>query len=164
LCFEKGHTVSAADVDAILSHNREESAFTLFDALANASHTPAARLENAALILHQIRAAKDGGAVKVIAGLTYCFRRLLDWYKLFAVNRSPSDFDLKIAGFGSKKAQGQYRNASRIWNPAETMKALSLLASADADIRAGLSGVEDTMLDMLLFSMTAKSKKGEIPC
>ena len=30
-CFEKGTTITSDDVEKILSHNREENAFTLFD-------------------------------------------------------------------------------------------------------------------------------------
>jgi DNA polymerase-3 subunit delta len=156
LCFEKGHGVTAADAETILAHNREESAFTLFDVLAAPSRPASARLEAASGILRQIRGAKDSGAVKLIAGLTWCFRRLQDWHTLLAAKGSPSDLDLKIAGFSSKKAQSQYRNAARVWNPAETLDALSRLAGIDADIRAGLAGVEDVLLDMLLFSLAFK--------
>jgi DNA polymerase-3 subunit delta len=156
LCFEKGHTITGEDAEKVLSHNREESAFTLFDALAEPARSKAARLESAGEILGQILGAKDGGAVKLIAGLTWCFRRLLDWHTLIADKGSPSDFDLKTAGFGNPKAKTQYRNAAKLWNPEETLTALSLLAVADADIRTGLSGLEEVMLDMLLFSLIEK--------
>ena len=36
-CFEKGTTITSDDVEKILSHNREENAFTLFDSMADIS-------------------------------------------------------------------------------------------------------------------------------
>ena len=75
MCFEKGHTVTVDDVDSILAHNREESAFTLFDAMAAAEHEPQTRLSESLSILQKLRNSKDSNYVSLIAGLTW-FHRL----------------------------------------------------------------------------------------
>ncbi|MBQ0039257.1 MAG: DNA polymerase III subunit delta, partial [Treponema sp.] len=60
-CFEKGHTVTCDDVDKILSHNREENAFTLFDAMADTGKSTAQRFETSVEILEKIKAASKSG-------------------------------------------------------------------------------------------------------
>ena len=156
-CFQKGHLISVEDVDQILSHNREESPFTLFDALST-NAAPSTRLENALEILQKISLSKDSNAVALIAGLTFCFRRLLVWQKL-KENGTVSQFDLKTKGFASKKAQEQYNRASRIWNIDDTKRILALLATCDIALRSGGAALEETHLQMLLYSIV--NKRGE---
>jgi DNA polymerase-3 subunit delta len=160
LCFDKGHTVTQADIDNVLTHNREESAFTLFDALADSPRPPAARLESAAEILETIRAAKNSASQALIAGLAYCFRRLKDWHHFRTEHPSPTSFDYKVAGFGSVRVQTQYRKAAEAWKPAETDAALALLAKTDAELRAAGSGLEDTLLSLLLYGLVIKRGQG----
>ncbi|AEE17544.1 DNA polymerase III subunit delta [Treponema brennaborense] len=157
LCFDKGHTVGASDVEQILAHNREESPFTLFDAFTDLARNPAARLEASLEILQKLRMSKDSSGVQLIAGLTYCFRRLAVWHRLFAENPHPSDFDLKIKGFSSKKAQKQYRAAARIWNAPQTSLILAALARTDMDIRTAGTALEDTQLQLLLYAIVMKN-------
>lgn len=152
ICFEKGRTVTAADVDAILAHNRTENAFTLFDALADSSREPSQRLENALEILQKIRHSKESNAIQLLAGLSWSFKKLREWQTLFR-DGSPSDFDLKTHGFGSKKVQGKYRMASRVWKLPQTSLIVSSIAAADIQIRAGGTAAEETILQGLLYSI-----------
>ena len=156
-CFEKGHTVTCDDVDKILSHNREENAFTLFEALADDSKSPKERLETALLILQKIRLSRDSGGVAVIAGLTYCFRVLRTYHSLYAGGKSPSDVQLRAAGLGSKKALARYSKAARIWGPGTTASVLSLLSHTDMAIREGGALMEDTRLVMMIYSIVVKN-------
>lgn len=157
-CFEKGHLITTTDVDNILAHNREESAFTLFDALSDASKSPTDRLDLSLSILQKIRHSKESSGVQLIAGLTYCFRSLQVWHQL-SFNNYPTDFDMKKAGFTSKKRQMQYKKASSLWNNAQTMSCLALLADSDMQIRSTGTSVEDSVLQMLVYSLIMK--KGE---
>lgn len=156
LYFERNHTVSVEDVENLLAHNREESAFTLFDALCDTSRSSASRLETSLGILQKLRMAKESSGVQLIAGLTYCFRRLRVWHELVAENPHPSDFDFKTKGFSSKKAQTQYRNASRLWNATKTSAILALLAQSDMEIRMSGTALEETVLQTLLYSVVFK--------
>lgn len=156
LCFEKGYTITAEDVEKILSHNREESAFTLFDSLCQGDKRPNVRLESSLDILQKIRLSKDSNSVQLIAGFTYCFRRLQVWHGLLAEKEFPSDLDYKIKGFASKKAQKQYRSAAKLWSLNDTDVILAALASADMEIRSGGSPIEDIVLQKLLYSIVYK--------
>ncbi|MDR1747619.1 MAG: DNA polymerase III subunit delta, partial [Spirochaetaceae bacterium] len=124
LFFTPDHVITAEDVDRILAHNREESAFTLFDRLADGS------FEDSLEVLQRIRLSKESSGVQLIAGLTFCFRRLLLWHRIHREGR-PSDFDLKIKGFSSEKAKDQYRRAQRRWSASDTSRILALLAGMD---------------------------------
>lgn len=156
-CFEKGHTVTADDVDKILSHNREENAFTLFESLADETKSPKERLETSLLILQKIRLSRDSGGVAIIAGLTYCFRQLRTYHSLYAGGKSPTDSQLRAVGLGSKKNVARYNKAARIWGPGATASVLSLLSYTDMSIREGGSLMEDTRLVMLIYSIVVKN-------
>lgn len=155
VCFEKGHTVTVDDVDSILAHNREESAFTLFDAMAAAGQEPMARLSDALSILQKIRNSKDSNYVSLIAGLTWCFRKLKVWHTL-AKEGGLSDFNLKINGFQAKKMQQKYRAAASIWSPAETEAAISLLSDTDISIRSSGAVVENISMQTLVYCLCIK--------
>lgn len=156
LCFERGHVVTSDEAESLLSHNREESAFTLFEALTKAADAPHERLENALGILQKMRATKDNAPQKILPALISCFRRVDDWRDFCAAHPAPSQLDFKIAGFSMKKAQVQYRNASRLWNRAQTADCLALLANADADTRSLPQDAHDALLQTLLYALVFK--------
>lgn len=156
LCFEKGYSVTSEDVEKVLAHNREESAYTLFDSICDVEKNPSQRLALSLEILDKIRQTKDGSSVSIIVRLSYCFRRLLAWHKLFEEG-NPSDFDLKIKGFSSKKAQNLYRGAARIWNNRETVAILALLSQGDMAIRTTGTSIENITLQTILYSIIIKN-------
>ena len=154
VCFEKNHEITAEDAENLLAHNKEESAFSLFDSLTQPL-PPDARLSGALDILQKLRLSKDGSFVPLIAGVTYCFRRLAAWHRL-AARGAASPFDLKINGFSSKKAQEQYKRAARIWNEIDTASILALLAGTDTAIRTSGSLCEEIQLQLLLYAIVMK--------
>lgn len=156
-CFEKGHTVTTDDVDTILSHNREESAFTLFEAMADGSNSPTQRLESSLQILQKLRLSRDSNGVALIAGLLYCFRQLRSWHTIHANGASPTDIVLKQNGFAGKKNQDRYRSAARVWGPGSTASIIALLSSTDMATRESGTALEDTRLVMMLYAIIIKN-------
>lgn len=161
VCFEKDHIIDCEDVEAVLAHNREESAFTLFDAMAAIDHDDRSRLAEALSILQKLRNSKDSGAVQIIAGLTWCFRKLKVWHRL-ASEGGLSDFNLKINGFQAKRMQQKYRAAAKLWNPEETNSAISLLSETDMFVRSSGAMVESTSMQTLVYCLCMK--KGSSLC
>lgn len=149
ICFEKGYLVTSDDVENLLSHNREENAFTLFNSMTNIDASPESRLESALGILQKIRQSKESNGVQLIAGLTWCFRKLRTFHQLTA-RGIPSELDLKINGFSGKKMQSQYKAAKKIWTPQITDSILSLLAETDMQIRSGGTSFEEILLELLI--------------
>lgn len=157
-CFEKGHRITVQDVDSILSHNREENAFTLFDAMCDTTRSPSQRLETSLEILQKIRtSSKSAFAIPLISGLVYCFRQLKAYHGLCAGGEKLSDAQLKAAGFASKKKQEQYGRASRCWNGGATSSILALLSSTDIAVREGGSAFEETNVSMMIYSIVIKN-------
>lgn len=153
LCFPKNHEITSSEVDAILSHNREESAFSLFNKISDSSSSSQKRFEDAVNILQKIRLSKNSSSVMLIAGLTSCFRKLSLWHKIYSENGAPDDFVLKTNGFASKLMQKQYRNASKIWTYGQTVAILSVLASTDATIRSDGTFLEEISLQKMLYEI-----------
>ncbi len=156
LCFDKGHHISTEDVDTVLSHSREESPFTLFSSLCDLEKNPSDALSSALTILQHIRNSKESSAVQLLAALSHCFRRLKIWHSIHDEQPHPSDFDLKIKGFSSKKMQSQYAAASRIWSAKETILCLSLLSKTDMQIRTTGNAIEEVALQQVLYSLLIK--------
>jgi len=155
VCFPPGHVITEDDVDAVIADTKEENVFSLFDCMAEPEHTPSERLEGALEILQKIRLSKENSSVMVIAGLSSCFRKLGVWHNLASAG-ALNDFNFKINGFSGKKLQSQYARASSVWTAGQTAAILSLLSSADIDIRSGGNRIEDILLQKLLYEICVK--------
>ena len=155
ILFPKGTQITAKDVDSVLSHSREENAFTLFEAMAEEIPEQEKRLEKSLDILQKIRLSKENSSVMIIAGLTSCFRKLLLWHKL-RVQGQNDDFNLKINGFASKKLKTQYSKAANHWTSGQTTAILADLANSDMEIRSSGTLLEDTILQKLIYEIIVK--------
>lgn len=158
-CFPQGTCITPDDVDKILANTRGETAFTLFAAMVDKNQSQTKRLENALLILQKIRLSKESSSVMLIAGLTFCFRKLFTYHKLCSTG-TPDEFTLKKAGISTSSMRTQYSNAARIWSSGQTMAILSLLASTDMNIRSSGTALEDFYLQTLLYSIVVKKGVG----
>lgn len=157
LCFPKDHKITASDVTRILSHNREESAFTLFDAMCDSQLQAKTRLENALLILQKILLTKNNSFVMIIAGLSSCFRRLSVWNEIHAEGKSPDEITLRSSGFASKTARTQYSKAARIWSASQAAAISALLAKTDMEIRSSGNLFQFTQLTMMIYEIVIKN-------
>ena len=156
-CFKRGTMISATHVEQILSHNRAESPFTLFEAMADNSKPPRHRLSTALEILDKIRSSKDTPAIALIAGLTYSFRQLKNWHALCAGGKYPSEAEFKAAGFAYKKAREKCQSAARIWKAGEVSSILALLAQTDLSLRETGAVFEETYLSLLVYAIVIKN-------
>lgn len=161
VCFPKGHCVTTADVENILTNDRTESPFTLFAAMADGNKPTHERLESSLTILQKIRQSKESSSVQICMLLASCFKKLAVWHSIHG--ESASEFDLKINGFSSKKMQTQYRSAARLWNRQQTDTIVALLAKTDMDIRSGGTAVEDVLLDTLMYEILMKGGRPMAP-
>lgn len=149
LFFEPGTVLDTDSVERLLAHNKEETAFSLFDALSKDN------FEYALTIRQKLMLSKESSPVQLIAGLTYCFRRLRDWHN-HAQTGQLDEFSLKKIGFTSKKAIEQYRRASSLWDMQSVHRIISLLNRTDMQIRAMGHELAAVMLDACLYSIAGK--------
>ncbi|MCR4578760.1 MAG: DNA polymerase III subunit delta [Treponema sp.] len=144
LYFPKEHEITEADVESILTHNREESVFSLFAQLADSTENPQARFEKGLSILQRIRLSKSNSSVEIIAGLSSCFRNLVKWH---------NEGESAIHG---TMLQKQYRSAARIWTLGQATAILAILAATDMEIRSGGNLLEDLLLQKMLYEIVVK--------
>ena len=156
LCFPQDHVITGADVEQLLAHNREESAFTLFDAMADADSSVQRRLEGALQILQKILLTKNGNAVMLIAGLASCFRRLFAWHRLHAAGAYADDIMLRQNGFASKTIRAQYARAARVWTQGQAAGIVALLSKTDMEIRALGTAFVETQLTLMVYEIVVK--------
>ena len=163
ICFPKGTKITEETVDKILTHTREENAFSLFDAMSNSQKTSQERFQNSLEILQKIRLSKENSSVMIIAGLSSCFRKLSLWHRL-RLEGTNDDFNLKINGFSSAKIKKQYLSASKNWTSGETSAILSILAETDMNIRSGGTLLENTLLEKALYEIIIKKGSSSAVC
>ncbi|MGP1587525.1 MAG: DNA polymerase III subunit delta [Treponemataceae bacterium] len=156
VCLKNDRPISADDVQNILTHNREENAFTLFAALVDGQKSPAKRLENSLEILQKIRQSKDSNSTALLAGLLYAFKQLKKWLILCSQG-IPDSIELKKNGFASVIAQNQYKNASRIWNLQQVQKIIAAISASDMQIRHLGTSSENNFLEILLYRIVIKN-------
>jgi len=144
---ERGESqVKVEDVEKWLSHNREESAFTLFSRIAAGDLSKA--LESLSVML----AAKES-AQSILAGLAWCFRKLGDYLSLLETGDANNSFELKKIGLSSPKAKDDYAAAARRYNAESAEACLALTAEYDNLLRSPVGVMERLLMDRLVLKI-----------
>jgi len=150
----KGRPVTREDIEKWLSHNREESAFTLFSRIASGDLSKA--LESTAVML----AAKES-AQGIMAGLAWCFRKLTDYLTLQETGNSNNNFELKKIGLSAPKVRDDYIAASRRYNKEDVQACLALCAQYDILLRSPAAAFEKLLMDRYILALfKAASRQG----
>ena len=152
VCFlprnkEQGESqVKTEDVEKWLSHNREESAWTLFSRIAAGDLSKA--LESLSVML----AAKES-AQSILAGLSWCFRKLGDYLSLLESGDANNSFELKKIGLSSPKAKDDYAAAARRYNIESAEACLALTAEYDNLLRSPVGVMERVLMDRYILKV-----------
>jgi DNA polymerase-3 subunit delta len=147
ICFlSKDKPVKAEDIEKWLSHNREESAFTLFSRIASGDISKA--LES----LSVMSAAKES-AQSLLAGLAWCFRKLDGYLSLAEKGNANNSFELKKIGLSSPKTRDDYAAAARRYNSEDVEKCLALTAEYDILLRSSVSALETLLMDRYIIGL-----------
>lgn len=145
--LSKDKPVTAEDAEKWLSHNREESAFTLFSRIASGDLCKA--LESTAVML----AAKES-AQSILAGLAWCFRKLGDYLALLSKSYGEvNSFELKKIGLSSPKAKDDYAAASRRYSIEDAEACLALTAEYDILLRSPVAVFENILMDRYILAL-----------
>ncbi|MDR2717285.1 MAG: DNA polymerase III subunit delta [Treponema sp.] len=143
--------IKAEDIEKWLSHNREESAFTLFSRIAAGDLSKA--LESLSVML----AAKES-AQSILAGLAWCFRKLGDYLSLLETGDVNNSFELKKIGLSSPKAKDDYSAAARRYNAESAETCLALTAEYDNLLRSPVGVMEQILMDRYIYKIIETSK------
>ena len=147
----KEKPVTTADVERWLSHNREESAFTLFSRIAAGDLSKA--LESLSVML----SAKES-AQGLLAGLAWCFRKLGDYLSLLETGDANNSFELKKIGLSSPKTRDDYIAAAKRYNAEDAEKCLALTAKYDILLRSPAAALENILMDRYILALIKAGK------
>jgi len=149
----KDKIITAEDVEQCLSHTREESAFTLFAAIARGNFLLS--LE----IFRSLAAAKQSPQA-LTASLAWCFRKLRDY---LALGGKTSDFELKKIGITTSRARADYAEAAKRWGRSAgnagaadaggADAALALIGEYEYLLRSSGTAWEEILMDRLILRL-----------
>jgi len=151
LFLPKDRPVEADDIEKWLSHNREESAFTLFSRIA------AGDAQKAVETMHTLLAAKERPQ-SILAGLTWCFRKLRDYMVLVREGKADNSFETKKIGLSSPKTKSDCAAAARRYNSAAVDACLALTAEYEILARQAGQALESVLMDMYVLKVMGRAK------
>ena len=142
----KGKPVNSEDIEKWLSHNREESPFTLFSRIA--AGDLARSLESMSIML----AAKKK-ASEIMASLAWCFRRLSDYLMLAESGGANNYAELKKIGLSSPKTKSDCIAAARRYDSDAVEACLALTAQYDILMRSPSADLESVLMDRYILAI-----------
>jgi DNA polymerase-3 subunit delta len=148
LFLGRDRVIGAEDVERCLSHTREESAFTLFAAVARGN------LGGALEIARALLAAKQS-VQGVLAGLAWCFFKLRA-YQTLKESGTTGDFEMKKIGLSSPRLRADYTEAASRWKSAGA--ALALIGEYEYLMRSSGAAFEEILMDMLVYKLAGGSR------
>ena len=151
--FDKGKEINEEDIEKLISHTKEETAFSLFDAILHLN------LQQSFSIAQKLMQVKNSSPIQIIAGLSYCFRRLIDWHNAVIEAGGIDELSLKKKGFTSKTAINQYKLASKNFSLKETRAILAEMHRHDYEMRVGGGALQGLLLDKLIYTIIVKRGK-----
>ena len=145
----KDRQVLPQDIEKWLSHNREESPFTLFSRIAAGDVSKA--LESLAVM----SAAKES-AQGILAGLAWQFRKLVAYLSLAEKGETNNYAELKKLGLSAPKVKEDFAAAARRYNADAVEACLALTAEYDILLRSTASALENILMDRYILTIMKK--------
>jgi DNA polymerase III subunit delta len=142
----KNKQVLPEDIEKWLSHNREESPFTLFSRIAAGDISKA--LESLAVMT----GAKES-AQGILAGLAWQFRKLASYLTLAARGGTNNYVELKKLGLSAPKVKEDFAAAARRYNSDAVEACLALTAKYDTLLRSTASALENILMDRYILAI-----------
>ena len=143
LFLDKEKEIRAAEVEKLLSHTREESAFTLFSRIA------AGDFERSLESLRTLLAAKET-PVSLFGGLLWCFKKLRDYLAMEDVR---DDTEYRKIGIINPQALRDYAAAARLYNSAAVESCIALIAGYDLKTRSANTFPDYILMDEFLYKV-----------
>jgi DNA polymerase III subunit delta len=142
----KNKPVNREDIEKWLSHNREESPFTLFSSIA------AGDLSKALESLAVMTGAKES-AQGILAGLAWQFRKLASYLTLAARGETNNYVELKKLGLSAPKVKEDFAAAARRYNSDAVEACLALTAEYDILLRSTAAAFENILMDRYIIAI-----------
>jgi DNA polymerase-3 subunit delta len=150
LVFPPGSRIGEAEVEAAISRNRQEDAFSLFDRMATSG------LEESLEVLDSVLADRRGDAIQVLSAIVWSFRRL---QKLHVLMEEGEGFEQACARLQvrSKAVQRQTAAASQRYSRADCERIIRFASSLDARARAMGAAFERPLLQLMVYGIVGRA-------
>ena len=147
--FEKGASLSLADLEQYLVHTKEENVFTLFEKITSGEFAKA--LE----VLKKILGSKETEGIGLLGGLTWQFKNLLAFQGKLLERLSPEDAFAALR-VSSKKAQANFQIGARRYSLGDLQTMLILTADFDQRLRQFRTEHHALLLELYLYYVIVK--------
>jgi len=142
----KDKPVNREDIEKWLSHNREESPFTLFSRIA------AGDISKALESLSVMSGAKES-MQGILAGLAWQFRKLGSYLRLAEKGDLNNYAELKKLGLSAPKVKEDFAAAARRYNADAVQACLALTAEYDILLRSTAAALENILMDRYILAI-----------
>jgi DNA polymerase-3 subunit delta len=146
LFIGEDNRLTADEVETYLYHSKEENVFTLFAKIVTRDFPSS--LETMRTIVD----SGSSGAIQILAGLVWQFRRLLKLSRLMD-RRYGSEEACRAVPLYGKRNQQTYLTGAQNFSTEELQRIISMLARYDAAIREQSGDVQELLLDMCLYHL-----------
>ena len=143
--------VDEDDVETFIYHSREENVFTLYKTIVEDDFAGA--LE----IVEKLHSSGEGGPVQLVGGLAFQVKKLLALRSLLDNGFKAQDA-FKRLNIRGKRIQSDYRRAAERYNVPELQRQLHVLIDYDAVFRELGSGLQRTLVDLLVYQLMFRSE------
>ncbi|GHT48215.1 DNA polymerase III subunit delta [Spirochaetia bacterium] len=139
-------SIGAADVEAVLSKTRSDSAFTLFSAIC------AGDFAKSLALLHFLLDSGEN-TYMIFSTIVSGFKRFRDYCELAITGKAGNDFELKKVGITSMKARSDYNLASKYFGLNKANQLIALCVKSDLQLRQSDSSLQEILMDMFLYNI-----------
>lgn len=157
LYFGTSRPLTQDDLETYLSHTKEESVFSLFEALTQG------RLEGAVEVLEKLLWTQETDPIGILAGLIWQFRNLQAFKRALDAGQASDEAFLSAKIRTTRKGKAAYGDGHRRWSAPELEAILCLLAEWDYRLRAGGSVTQKVLLEMLMYYILARRGQKSSP-
>ncbi len=138
--------VGIDDVETFIYHSRDENVFTLYRAIV------ADDFQSALEIVDKLDASGESGPIPLVGGLVYQVRKLIGLRSLLDGGVT-ADEAYRRLGVRGKRIQADHRAAVGRFDLAELQRQLRTLIDYDVAFRELGSGLQRTLLDLLVYQL-----------
>lgn len=152
LFFSDRKRLTGEEIEDFLFYNREENVFSLFDNILSGE------LEKTLDIAQNIMRSAEGAPIQLLAGLTWQFKRFLEFKTMLDDKYTPVDAFTKI-GVRARKGQAVYNTGSRRYSTRETEQILSRCYYYDQLFRSVRIELQELYFPVFIYEIMAKKGK-----
>ncbi len=146
LVTDEAHTITTDDVETHMYHSREESVFTLFDAVGTRN------LESSLEILHAILLSDSAQPVQLLGGMLWQVRRLLAFRRLLDQRYGHTEACNSL-GIKGKRAQKSMQHAAERYLTTDLEYVIQRIAATDEQLRSSRPAWHQLLLERFLFDV-----------